>query len=198
VKVVGLTGGIGSGKSEVARVWAELGAIVLEADRFGHRLLAEDPGVRRALVARFGRSVLDERGRVVRSEVSRLAFASQRNRRALDRIVGRPLVERLYREVARLRRKGKGVLVVDAALLCEWKSSLPLDLRVLVSAPRRSRLKWLSRRGLSYREAAIRMSHQWPDSRKRHWVDVELRNTGSLAGLRQKARALWRAKLDCR
>lgn len=198
MKVVGLTGGIGSGKSEVARVWADLGAVVLEADRFGHRVLAEDSGVRKALAARFGRTVLDRRGRVVRSEVSRLAFASERNRRALDRIVGKPLVASLHREVSRLRRKKGGVLVVDAALLCEWKSSLPLDLRVLVTAPRSLRLKWLSRRGLSYREAQRRMSHQWPDSRKRRWADIELANTGSLAKLRQMARALWGAKLDCR
>jgi dephospho-CoA kinase len=100
--------------------------------------------------------------------------------------------------VARQRRRKGGVLVVDAALLCEWDSPLPLDLRVLVTAPRRLRLKWLSKRGLSYREAARRMGHQWPDSRKRHWADFEIRNTGSKADLRRKALALWRAQLDCR
>jgi dephospho-CoA kinase len=198
VKVVGLTGGVGAGKSEVARVWAAQGAVVLEADRFGHLVLAEDPGVRRALAARFGSSVLDRKGHVVRAEVSRLAFASKRNLQALNRIVGRPLVERLHREVSRLRRRKGGVLVVDAALLCEWQSPLPLDVRVLVTAPRSLRLKWLSRRGLSYREAAKRMAHQWPDARKRKWADVEIRNTGSLTGLRRQARALWHARFDSR
>ena len=196
--IVGLTGGIGSGKSEVARMWASLGALVLEADRFGHRVLSEDPRVRRALAARFGPTVIDRKGGIVREEVSRLAFATDASLRALNRIVGGPLVERLHREVARQRRRKGGVLVVDAALLCEWDSPLPLDLRVLVTAPRRLRLKWLSRRGVSYREAKRRMGHQWPDSRKRAWADVEIRNTGSKAELRRKALALWRAQLDCR
>ncbi len=196
--VVGLTGGVGSGKSEVARVWAKLGAVVLEADQIGHRVLTEDAGVRRALKARFGAGVLDRQGRVVRSEVSRCAFASTANLAALNRIVGRPLVQLLHREVDRLRRKKGGVLVVDAALLCEWRTTLPLDLRVLVTAPRPLRLKWLSKRGLPYRAAVARMSHQWPDARKRRWADVEIRNTGSLERLRREAKALWRTHIDCR
>lgn len=198
MKVVGLTGGIGAGKSEVARVWAGLGALVLEADFFGHEVLSRDRSVRRALAARFGAGVVDSRGRIIRGELSNLAFISDENLRALNRIVGGPLVKRLHREVSRLRRLKGGVLVVDAALLCEWNSRLPLDLRVLVTAPRPLRLKWLSRRGLSYREAARRMGHQWPDSRKRRWADVEIQNTKSLAYLRRQACVLWRSQLDCR
>lgn len=196
MKVVGLTGGVGSGKSEVARIWARLGAVVLEADRIGHAVL-EDGAVRRALRARFGAGVLDRRGKVIRSEVSKRAFASRAGRLALDRIVGRPLVKRLYREVEKLRTR-RGVLVVDAALLCEWRSSLPLDLRVLVTAPRPRRLKWLSARGLPYRAAAARMAHQWPDARKRRWADVEIRNTGSLKQLHRQAEGVWRTRIDCR
>ena len=197
MKVVGLTGGVGSGKSEVARVWAKLGAVVLEADQIGHRVL-DEAMVRRALAARFGAGVLDRKGKVIRSEVSRHAFTSRAGRAALDRIVGRPLVKRLYEEVRRLRRRKSGVLVVDAALLCEWKTRLPLDLRVLVTAPRSRRLKWLSKRGLSYRAAAARMSHQWPDTRKRRWADVEIRNTGSLQRLRREAALVWRTRLNSR
>lgn len=197
MKVVGLTGGVGSGKSEVARVWAKRGAVVIEADLIGYRVIEEDVAVRRALRKQFGDTVLDPQGRVIRKEVSRRAFATREGLAALNRIVGRPLVKRLQRDVERLRR-GKGVLVIDAALLCEWRSKLPLDLRVVVTAPRAQRLKWLSKRGLTYRSAMARMSHQWPDSRKRRWADVEIRNAGSLKKLRQEAVALWVSRIDCR
>lgn len=194
--VVGLTGGMGSGKSEVARVWSALGARVLEADRYGHRVLAENASVKRKLVERFGPDILTSRGAIDRAAVARLVFTSPRATQFLNRTVGGPLVKALHADVARLRKRGSGVLVVDAALLCEWRSKIPFDLRVLVTAPRRQKLKWLSNRGTSYRQAARRMGAQWPDSRKRRWADVEIRNDGSLSALRRKARAVWRLEVD--
>ncbi len=79
------------------------------------------------------------------------------------------------------------MLVVDAALLCEWKSTIEFDVRVLVTAPRAKKLKWLSTRGLPYRPAIRRMRQQWPDHKKRKWADLEIRNDGTPAELRRKA-----------
>jgi dephospho-CoA kinase len=110
--------------------------------------------------------------------------------------VGAPLVKLLHADVNRLRRKRSGILVVDAALVCEWRSTIPFDVRVLVTAPRRLKLKWLSARGVSYRQAQSRMQMQWPDTRKRRWADIEIRNDGSLAGLRRKALAVWNIELN--
>lgn len=83
------------------------------------------------------------------------------------------------------------MLVVDAALLCEWKSTIEFDVRVLVTAPRSLKLRWLSRRGLPYRQAMERMAQQWPDHRKRRWADLEIRNDGTRAELRRKAMATY-------
>jgi len=194
--VVGLTGGIGSGKSEVARVWAECGATLLVADQYGHQVLDSNTSVKRKLVAKFGDDILTSRGKVDRAAVARYAFASKAATLFLNRTVGGPLVKLLHADVNRLRRRKSGILVVDAALICEWRSPIPFDVRVLVTAPRRLKLKWLSRRGVSYRQAQSRMQMQWPDARKRRWADLEIRNDRSLDGLRRKALAVWNIELN--
>jgi dephospho-CoA kinase len=196
MKVVGLTGGIGAGKSVVADEWQRLGARVLTADAYGHRVLAENRSVRRQLTRRFGRDIFIASGELDRPLIAARAFRSARATRDLNRLVGGPLVKLLQADISRLRRGRRGVLVVDAALLCEWRARFPFDLKVLVTAPRALKLKWLSRRGLSYRQAAERMRAQWPDTRKRRWADVEIRNDGSLADLRAKARHLYHLMLE--
>jgi dephospho-CoA kinase len=198
MKVIGLTGGIGAGKSVVAGAWQRLGARVLEADHYGHRVLAEHVGARRALQRQFGDDVIDRHGRVDRDKIAERAFATPGTLRELNRIVGGPLVKMLHADIARLRRRRGGVLVVDAALICEWSSTVSYDLRVLVTAPRRAKLRWLSQRGLPYRQAAERMRSQWTDARKRAWADVEIRNDGSVADLRRKARRVWREHVESR
>jgi len=194
--VVGLTGGIGAGKSVVASVWAEQGATVLTADSYGHRVLAENKPVQRELTKAFGAGLFDSKGRAIREAIAARAFVSEQATRKLNRIVGKPLVELLYADVERLRRRRKGVLVVDAALICEWRSKIPFDLKVLVTAPRSQRLRWLSRRGITYRQAATRMRMQWPDYRKRRWADLEIRNNGTEKQLRHKALHVWRQEIE--
>lgn len=188
MKVVGLTGGIGAGKSTVAEEWQKAGARILTADAYGHRVLAESATVRRRLRLRFGPGVIAADGTVNKAEVARLAFASPAATRALNEIVGRPLVRLLHADVSRLRKRSGGILVVDAALLCEWRSTIPFDARVLVTAPLRLRLKWLAAKGVSTAEARRRMRPQWSDSKKRAWADLEIRNDGSLRDLRLAAR----------
>src|SRR5512134_3126035 len=119
MKVIGLTGGIGAGKSEVAAVWKSKGATILTADAYGHAVLEADERVREQLQHTFGEDVITKSGRVDRAKIAERAFAGPDSARALNRIVGKPLVRLLHQDVSKLRRKQKGVLVVDAALLCE-------------------------------------------------------------------------------
>jgi len=189
--IVGLTGGIGTGKSVVAEVWAEQGATVLTADTYGHQVLAANGRARRELAETFGEDIFTASGQPDRKRIAERAFASPEATRRLNEIIGKPLVGLLHADVQNLRRSKSGVLVVDAALICEWQSAIPFDFRVLVTAPRELRLKWLAARGLSREQALARMRVQWPDSRKRIWADVEIRNDGSLRELRQNALRVW-------
>lgn len=189
--VVGLTGGIGSGKTQVAECWSRRGARILSADAYGHALLDSDPKVRRALIRRFGKDIAGPAGKLNRNLIAERAFRTPSSTRALNRIVAPALISNLYRDINRLRRGRGAMLVVDAALLCEWKSTIEFDVRVLVTAPRSLKLRWLSRRGLPYRQAMERMAQQWPDHRKRRWADLEIRNDGTRAELRRKAMATY-------
>lgn len=192
MKVIGLTGGIGTGKSEVAAVWKKQGATILTADTYGHKVLESNARVRAQLQRAFGADVVAKSGRANRAKIAQRAFTTPGSARALNRIVGKPLVRLLHADIKKLRKKPHGVLVVDAALLCEWQSNIRFDLCVLVTAPMRLRLAWLSKRGMSRQSARQRSRLQWADRRKRPWADVEIRNDGTLKQLQGKALETWR------
>lgn len=196
MKVIGLTGGIGTGKSEVAAVWAKRGATILTADAYGHAVLESNARVRDQLQRAFGDDVITKTGRADRAKIAQRAFVTPDTARTLNRIVGKPLVRMLHHDVSKLRRMQKGVLVVDAALLCEWQSSIEFDLRVLVTAPMALRLAWLYQRGMSKQSARRRMRLQWPERRKRSWADLEIRNDGTLKQLQAKALAVWQGAIQ--
>lgn len=189
--VVGLTGGIGAGKSLVAECWGKRGARILSADAYGHTVLEKNKNVRRALIRRFGKDIVGPTGTLARDVIAERAFKSLSATRALNRIVAGPLIGLLYHDIEKLRRRRGSMLVVDAALLCEWKSTIKFDVRILITAPRANKLMWLSRRGLPYRLAIRRMRQQWPDHKKRKWADLEIRNDGTPAELRRKALAAY-------
>lgn len=187
-RVIGLAGGAASGKSEVARVWKRLGAAVVDADAVGHACLNR-PDVRRRLVRAFGGDILSSR-RIDRTILGRKAFASPARVRALNRIMHPVMTKLLRREIAGLRRRGRTV-ILDAALLFEAGWDRLVDRTVVVTSARHARIARLVRRGLTPAQAAARLGAQWPDPRKAARADVVIRNTGSMAALRARARRAW-------
>lgn len=168
--VVGLLGGIGSGKSSVARAFARRGADVLDADRIAHAVL-DQPGIRRRIVRRWGTVVLGSDGRVDRAALAARVFGSGRQIRALNRLV-HPVVRRAFeREIrkARMNRTSRQRLIVlDAPLLMEAGAHRLCDALVYVQAPRAVRLQRVRRRsGWSAAELARRERFQVPAAAKR-------------------------------
>lgn len=190
--VIGLTGGAGSGKSEVARVWKRLGAAVVAADAVGHACLNR-PDVRRRLVRVFGDDILSAGG-IDRSLLGRKAFASPARVRVLNRIMHPAMTKILWRDIAALRRGGRTV-VLDAALLFEAGWDRLVDRTVVITSARNARISRLVERGLTPAQAAARLAAQWPDHRKAARADLVIRNAGSLARLRTAARRAWRVLL---
>ena len=117
--LIGLTGQIGAGKSSVANIFAELGAVVVDADQIGRRILNTNLSVRKQLVRAFGTGVVTVGGKVNRSVVARAAFTSESARLKLNTIVHPHLLKELHRQVRVHLKTGKSV-VIDAALLLEW------------------------------------------------------------------------------
>lgn len=192
--IVGVTGGIGAGKSRVCDVFAREGANVIEADEVG-RQAVEDPAVLRALTREFGDGILDENGVLNRRELGRRAFASAEARDRLNAIVWPPLAEQL-KDCARsaLAQRPERPVVIDAALILEWGDHRGLcDVLVVVTAPEAVRIRrTMDRKGLSEAEVRDRMACQMPESDKIEAADYVIENAASTTELETRALAVWR------
>jgi dephospho-CoA kinase len=191
--VVGLVGRAGSGKSSFAQALRERGAVVLEADRFGHRVTDTDPEVRAALVAEYGPTVYRPDGTLDRPQVAARVFRDAAARRRLDALVHPKLVAALRAEIARRRAERSAPLVlVDAALMLEWGLERDCDHVVAVVAPEALQIERLRRaRGWSAAEARRRLAAQRSNEGFAQRADVVVVNDGALDALRARAAELF-------
>ncbi len=196
---VGLTGGLGSGKSSVARVWVEEGVPVLEADAVGRVLMEPGQPVYRRIVETFGPEVVLASGGLDRAALARLAFKEDRIRE-LNRIVHPAVIAEQERQLAMLSAdEACPLAVVESALIFEASGeSVPgwrerFDRIVLVAAPEAVRVERFVRRsggtdGERLREdARRRMAAQLPDEWKRAQADYVIENDRTLVLLRREA-----------
>jgi dephospho-CoA kinase len=189
--VIGLAGGIGSGKTEVARILAGLGCVVADADAIARQALRE-PQVRDTLVGWWGDDVLDADGEIDRAAVASIAFGDAEERRRLEALV-HPRVEARRRELFDAAPPEAPALVIDAPLLFEAGLDAACDAVIFVDADeaiRRERVA--SSRGWEAAELARREESQLPLDEKRERADYVLRNNGELSELTARVRRLLR------
>ena len=187
---VGLTGGIGSGKSAVARLLAERGAVVVDADRLAREAL--DPGTPglAAVVEEFGPGVLRTDGTLDRPALGRLVFADDTRRAALEAIV-HPSVGRRSAELT-AAAPADAVVVHDVPLLVENHLEARYDVVVVVEAGEDVRLARLAdSRGMPASEARSRMAAKATDDQRRAVADVVVANDGDLDDLARQVDVLW-------
>lgn len=190
--IVGITGGMGSGKSSFARKLEELGAKRIDADRVGHRVI-ERPEILRDLLAAFGEDLINPAGELNRRELGRRAFADEVSCTRLNQIVHPLLEKELKNQIDRARNPGsENVVVVDAALIFEWGDLQRFDVIVVVDAKEEVRIERLIRGGMiSEAEVRRRMACQMPVEEKTARADWVVENNGSLQDLRREAEHLW-------
>ena len=191
---IGLTGGIGSGKSTAAGRFAELGALVIDADALAREVV--EPGTEglAAVVAEFGEQVLDGAGRLDRPALARVVFGDDAARRRLNAIL-HPRIRARAAELIAAAPPGT-VVVQDVPLLVETGQSGRYDLVVVVEAPDELRVRRLGRdRGMPAEEVRARMAAQATDEQRRAAADVVLVNDGTPEDLRAKVDALWAERI---
>jgi len=192
MKVIGLTGGIGSGKSTVARFLAELGAVILDADEVGHEALKSNSKVQRQVVAAFGRDIVAASGEIDRKKLGEVVFNSPDARTRLNRIMHPPMCDTVKTKLKEYQRQGASVVALEAPLLVEagW---MPLVDGVWVTvAPEATIIRRLRERtGLSEAESQARIQAQLSSSERIKHADVVIDTDCSLDELRLKVKELW-------
>jgi dephospho-CoA kinase len=190
--LIGLTGNIASGKSEVARMLADHGATVIDADELAREAVAPDTQALKDIIKRWGKDVLQRDGSLDRAALRRIVFADQHELDALNRIV-HPGVTRLRdREIALAKERGDQIIVCVIPLLFERNLVEEFDSIVLVDSPRPLRLERLvSTRGLEETDAMNMIASQMPAELKRARADYCIENSGSLEDLERDVDALW-------
>ncbi|HEX6202349.1 MAG TPA: dephospho-CoA kinase [Thermoanaerobaculia bacterium] len=184
--LVGLTGGLASGKSTVAELLAEHGCLVIDADDVVAWLYESGRPGARAVRDLFGPEVLDTAGSVDRGRLARLVFADPEARRRLEAAI-HPLVrERFYDLAATGATEGAKIVVLEATLLVEAGFADDFDLVVTVEAPEAVRRERAVARGLSEEQAQARLDAQGPGDARRAAADVVIDNSGDLAALERR------------
>ena len=182
--LVGLTGNIGSGKSTVAQLLSERGATIIDADVLSRRVVEVGTPAYKAIVERWGTSILEPSGMLDRSALRRIVFSEPAELEQLNALV--------HPEVALTR--GDKLVVCDIPLLFERKMTDSFDRIVLVDAPRPVRLERLVReRGLKETEAMDMIVAQMPAELKRARADFVIDNVGTLTQLDARVAEVWAA-----
>jgi dephospho-CoA kinase len=186
---IGLTGGIGSGKSTVAGLLAARGARIVDADRIAREVVEPGTPGLEAVVAAFGRAVLTPEGALDRPALAAVVFADPDARRRLDGIV-HPLVRARAAELV-AAAPPNAVVVQDVPLLVETGQAGSYDLVLVVEADLDTRVRRLVGRGLSEEDARARIAAQATDEQRRAVADVVLDNSRTVEDLETQVERFW-------
>jgi len=190
--LVGLTGGIGTGKSTVARMLEKRGAVVFDADVLARQAVAPGTPGFDQVVERFGPNVLAPGGGLDREALASIVFSDPAARRDLEGIV-HPEVRRMFAEGCEEYRDSDRVVVFSAPLLVETGMHTAFDLLIVVSAPVATQIERLMRdRGMGERDVQARIAAQLPLEAKAEVADILVDNEGTLEDLERRVERVWR------
>lgn len=192
MKVIGLTGGIGSGKSTVSRFLAELGAVVIDADKVGHQAFLPGTKLWQEVVAAFGEGVLGAGGEIDRKKLGEVVFNSPELRSCLNEIMHPAMYDMVKAQIDDYRRRGVAVVVLEAPLLIEAGWTPLVDEVWVTVAPEETVLKRLERRsGMSGADSLARIRSQLATEERIKHADVVINTDCTLDELRAKVKELW-------
>ena len=189
--VVGLTGGICTGKSTVARMLAELGATIIDSDAIAHEIQAPGQRAYAAIVRAFGAEVLDEAGRIDRRRLGAIVFADPERRAELEAIMHPAVIAESDRRARAALAGGARLVVVDAALLVEVGRHRRFPRLIVVAATEAAQVaRMRARNGLAEAEARQRLAAQMPVAEKRRAAHYVVENSGPVEAAAAQVRRL--------
>ncbi|MEJ2627186.1 MAG: dephospho-CoA kinase [bacterium] len=191
--VIGVTGGIGSGKSLFCHEFEKLGAYVIDADKVAKELIDHRKDLHDKLKNTFGEQVFDNNGNLKRRELGRLVFADKIYLQKLNAIMQKPLFQEINQSINKIRVKNnKKIIIIDMAIIFESGAESLFDYIVTIAAPLPLRIKWLQQdRGWTEKEINDRINAQMQVEQKIKKSDFVIQNKASVKNLRSKALRLF-------
>lgn len=190
---VGLTGGIGAGKSTAARMFFQLGARIIDADRIVSSLYEKGAAGHRKILENFGPSVLNKAGEIDRKKLSAAALVSTEGASRLNALIHPLVIAEQKRLLDEIEAEGsEEVVIVEATLLLESGGRERFDRIIVVDVPEETQIARAVSRGMDRVEVERRMARQMPRSERVSQADYVISNTGSEADLRKNVEATYR------
>ena len=191
---VGLTGGIASGKSTVAEMLRQLGAVVIDTDQIAREVVQPGSPALQSLRERYGESILDDDGSLRREQLGEIVFASPAEKEWLEQLL-HPLIKARADELAQqASEQGTAVVVFDVPLLLEsgWDKNVD-QVWVVYVPPAVQRQRLALRDGFSESAVSARLAAQWPIDKKAQQADLVIDNAGTLDQTRRQVETAWQA-----
>jgi dephospho-CoA kinase len=193
-RVIGLTGGMGSGKSTVSQLLAEFGAVIIDADKVGHEAYQPNTKTWQELVAAFGQQIVAPDGAIDRKKLGAIVFGSPEQLERLNHIVHPRMFEMMKERIEQYRRQGVKVVVLDAAILFEANWTPLVDtIWVVVATESVVITRAKARTGLPEEQIRSRLRSQMSNDERTKRANVVIHNDGTFEDLRAKVKELWTA-----
>ena len=191
---VGLTGGIGTGKSSVSYLFNDWGAYIFDADSVAKDILNYDNTAQGEIIAEFGTDILNKEGSIEKGKLARIAFQDEDHQLRLNAIIHPYVFRKIDSSFDRVLEEGKhDMFCVDAALIYESGADTHMDYVVVVTSHLRLRTeRVMSRGGLSRDEFLRRVELQWPDEDKVHMADYVIHNNGTKEDLITESKRVYK------
>ena len=189
--IIGVTGGMGSGKSSVCKFLEKLGAKIIEADKVAKSLYSTEPDLKNKIVESFGSNVLDEWGEISFKQLAEKAFKDENSVALLNQIT-HPFIRDAIRDKIIDHSMTNDIIAVDAALLFEGELLYTVDYIITITAPIKVRVNRVVASGrFSEEEALKRISYQLSDEEKTEKADFVIQNDGTLEELKKKVESVY-------
>lgn len=192
--VIGITGGFGTGKTTVARIFERLGAKVIIADKIAHEVFSPGRAIYKKVLSIFGKSILNKSGAIDRKRLGRIVFNDKNKLLLLNSIVHPEVIERINYLIT---KKTRGVYIIDAPLIIEVGLLDKIDKLIVVTASRRNQIKRCKKKfNLKKTEILKRIRSQMPIKKKRRLADFIIDNNGSIDKTQRRVKEIWREIKD--
>jgi len=192
--IVGLTGGVASGKTAVSRVLKEEGAYIIDADQIARELVQPHKPAWNELIRAFGQEILQEDGSIHRKKLADKVFADPKQRKLLNQILHPRIKEEMDRRAKKIGEKDpEAIVVIDAPLIVELGDHREMDKLIVVTTTQTQQIERLKDRdGTSPKEALRIVSSQMPMEEKLKFADYVIQNEGSLEETKKRAKEIFK------